>query len=95
MLTLGATRACAGYLLNQDRVLSLFAGFSLVPALMMPYFQPWYLPFFFIYPLFARSKRSAAVVLVWVIFMAVVLAFGGLSYNPLTILDNMRRILKL
>jgi hypothetical protein len=94
LLTLFATLTCAVYLLNKSRLLSLFMVFSLLPAFTMPYFQPWYLPFFFVYPLIPQSKRSLQVTLVWLIFIVFVLSFGGLSYNPLAIIDNVRRILK-
>ncbi len=95
LLTSCVTIVCAGYLLNKSKLVSLFMVFSLLPALTMPYFQPWYLPFFFVYPLIPQSKRSLEVTLFWLIFMAIVLSFGGLSYNPLAILDNIRRILRL
>jgi hypothetical protein len=95
LLTLSVTLVCAGYLLNKSRVMSLFMVFSLLPAFIMPYFQSWYLPFFFVYPLIPQSKRSLEVTLMWLVFMVFVLSFGGLSYNPLAILDNIRRILGL
>jgi len=95
LLTLGATLACAGYLLNRSRMVALFTVFSLLPIFSMPYFQPWYLPVFFIYPLIPQSKRSLQVTLIWLSFIIIVLSFGGLSYNPLIILDNIRRILKI
>ena len=95
LLTLSVTLVCAGYLLNKSRLMSLFMVFSLLPAFVMPYFQPWYLPFFFVYPLIPQSKRSLEVTLVWLVFMVFVLSFGGLSYNPLAVLDNIRRILHL
>ena len=91
--TLAVTLASAVYLLKRNRLVSLFMVFALVPAFMMPYFQPWYLPFFFVYPLISQSEQSLQVTLVWLIFMSFILAFGGLAYNPLAILDNIRRIL--
>jgi hypothetical protein len=94
LLTLGVTLTCTVYLLNRSRLLSLFMVFSLLPAFTMPYFQPWYLPLFFVYTLIPQSKRSLQVTLVWLIFIVFVLSFGGLSYNPLAITDNIRRILK-
>ena len=95
MLTLFGTIACSLYLLNRSRVVALFALFSLLPIFTMPYFQPWYLPVFFVYPLIPQSKRSLLVTLIWLTFIVVVLSFGGLSYNPLAILENIRRILKI
>jgi hypothetical protein len=94
LLTLSVTLVCSGYLLNKNRLMSMAMLFSLLPAFTMPYFQPWYLPFFFVYPLIPQSKRSLEVTMLWLIFMLFVLSFGGLSYNPLAILDNVRRIFK-
>jgi hypothetical protein len=94
LLTLSVTLVFSGYLLNKNRLMSMVMLFSLLPAFTMPYFQPWYLPFFFVYPLIPQSKRSLEVTLMWLIFMLFVLSFGGLSYNPLAILDNVRRIFK-
>ncbi|MCW4010783.1 MAG: hypothetical protein NWF05_09220 [Candidatus Bathyarchaeota archaeon] len=91
--TLVVTLTCAVYLLNRNRLMSLFAVFTLLPAFTMPYFQVWYLPFFFVYPLIPQSKRSMEVTMGWLIFMVLVLSFGGLAFNPLTILDNIRRVL--
>ncbi len=94
LLTLSVTLFCSAYLLNKNRLMSMAMLFSLLPAFTMPYFQPWYLPFFFVYPLIPQSKRSLEVTMLWLIFMLFVLSFGGLSYNPLAILDNVRRIFK-
>jgi hypothetical protein len=95
LLTLAVTLACSAYLLKDNRVIALFAVFSLLPIFSMPYFQPWYLPVFFVYPLIPQSKRSLQVTLAWLVFMVLMLSFGGLSFNPLVILDNIRRILKI
>jgi len=95
LLTLSVTLACSAYLLNRNRIIALFAVFSLLPIFSMPYFQPWYLPVFFVYPLIPQSKRSLQVTLAWLVFMVLILSFGGLSFNPLAILDNIRRILKI
>jgi hypothetical protein len=93
VLTLGVTLTCCLYLRNESRLISLSILFSLIPAFMMPYFQPWYLPFFFLYPLIQQSKRSIVITMIWLVFIVFVLSFGGLSYNPLAILDNIGRIL--
>jgi hypothetical protein len=95
LLTLVVTLVFAFYQLKESRLVSLFAIFSLLPIFSMPYFQPWYLPFFFVYPLLPQSKRSLQVTLVWLFFITFVLSFGGLSYNPLAIIDNIRRILRI
>ena len=95
LLTLGVTLGCAIYLLNKSRLMSLSMIFSLLPIFSMPYFQPWYLPFFFVYPLIPQPKRSLEVTLLWLIFIVFMLSFGGLSYDPLAILNNIRRIIGL
>lgn len=93
LLTFGVTLICAVYLLNRSRLVSLFMFFSLLPCFTMPYFQSWYLPFFFVYLLFPKEKRALQVTVIWLVFMAVVLSFGGLAYNPMILLDNIRRVL--
>jgi hypothetical protein len=93
MLTLTITLVSAIYLLNRSRIVSLFMIFALAPTLLMPYFQPWYLPLFFVYLLVPQEKRSKQVTLIWIVLISFTLAFGGLAYNPLAILDNVRRIL--
>jgi hypothetical protein len=95
LLTLFVTLSCALYLLSKSRLVSFFMVFSLLPVFSMPYFQPWYLPFFFVYILIPQSKHSLTVTLIWLIFITIVLSFGGLAYNPLAIIDNIRRILNL
>jgi hypothetical protein len=95
LLTLAVTLISAVYLLNKSRLISLFAVFSLLPCFTMPYFQPWYLPFFFVYPLIPQQKHTLEVTMVWLIFMVIVLSFGGSSYNPVQILDNVRKLLNL
>ena len=93
LLTLSVTLVCAVYLLNRSRIVSLFMVFSLLPCFTMPYFQSWYMPFFFGYLLFPKEKRALEVTVIWVVFMAIVLSFGGLAYNPVQLLDNIRRVL--
>ena len=94
LLTLLVTIISALYLLHKNSLVSLFMVFSLLPSFLMPYFQPWYLSFFFIYMLFPTKKKASAVAMFWLIFMTIVLSFGGLAYNPILIIDNIRRILK-
>ncbi len=95
MLTLTLTIVSSVYLISRSRITPLFMIFALAPAFMMPYFQPWYLPFFFVYLLVPQEKRSRQVTLVWIVFISFILAFGGLAYNPLGIFDSVRRILGL
>ncbi|MCX8149966.1 MAG: hypothetical protein N3D85_00435 [Candidatus Bathyarchaeota archaeon] len=93
LLTVFVTLICAVYLLNRSSLVSLFMFFSLFPCFSMPYFQVWYLPSFFVYLLFPREKRTLEVTIIWVIFMAVVLTFGGFVYSPLTLFENIRQVI--
>jgi hypothetical protein len=95
LLTLTVTLILAVYLQNRSRLTSLFMVFSLLPCFTMPYFQPWYLPFFFVIALFPREKRALEVTVAWLVFMVIVLSYGGFSFNPVQLLDNIRRVLGL
>jgi hypothetical protein len=95
LLTLAVTLTAAVYLWSRSRWVSVFMVFSLLPCFTMPYFQPWYLPTFFLYPLIARDKQSLRVTVAWLAYMVIVLSFGGLSFNPVHLLDNFRRVLNL
>lgn len=76
LLTLAVTLTYAVYMLNKNSLLSLLAFFMLLPSFMLPYFQNWYLPFFFIYALIPQRKKELEITLVWLIFMIVILSFG-------------------
>jgi hypothetical protein len=93
LLFVGITLFVSVRLMNKSRLVSLFAVFSLLPCLTMPYFQPWYMPLFFVYLLIPQNKHSLQITIVWIVFVAIVLSFGGLSYNPLFILDRVRGVL--
>ena len=93
LLTLSVTLGFAAYLLNKSSLISLLMVSSLLPIFTMPYFQPWYLPFFFIFPLIPQPKRSLEVTLVWLVFIVLTLSFGGVSYNPLLILNDIKKII--
>jgi hypothetical protein len=67
--------------------------FSLIPFFTLPYFQVWYLPYFFVYLLIPQPKRSMEVTLLWVTVMVFVISFGGISYNPAAIADHIRTVL--
>jgi hypothetical protein len=95
LLTLAATLAFAVYMLNKNSLLSLSALFMLLPSFMLPYFQNWYLPFIFIYVLIPQQKKELEVTMVWLLFMIVVLSFGGVSFNPLQIFGALKSLLKL
>jgi len=87
MLTLAVTLVYALYMLNKNGLLSLLAVFLLLPSFMLPYFQNWYLPYIFVYVLIPQRKKELEVTMVWLIFMIVVLSFGGTAFNPLQILS--------
>jgi len=93
LLTLTVTLLSAIYLLHKNSLISLVAIFTLLPSFTMPYFQPWYLPFFFVYALIPKQKKAVEVTMLWLIFVMTILSFGGLSYNPLQFLDNLKKAL--
>jgi hypothetical protein len=95
LLTLTVTLLFAIYLLNKNPLISLSAIFILLPSFTMPYFQLWYLPFFFGYALIPKQKREMEVTMIWLIFMMAMLSFGGVSFNPLHVLDGWKRVLEL
>jgi hypothetical protein len=76
LLTLAVTLTYAVYMLKKNSLLSLLAFFMLLPSFMLPYFQNWYLPFFFIYALIPQRKKESEITLGWLIFMIVILSFG-------------------
>jgi hypothetical protein len=93
LLTLTVTLLSAIYLLHKNSLISLVAIFTLLPSFTMPYFQLWYLPFFFVYALIPKQKKAVEVTMLWLIFVMTILSFGGLSYNPLQFLDNLKKAL--
>jgi hypothetical protein len=95
LLTLTVTLLFASYMLNKNPLLSLSAIFILLPSFTMPYFQIWYMPFFFAFALIPKQKREVEVTMLWLIFIVTVLSFGGISFNPLHVLDGWKRVLGL
>jgi len=95
LLTLTVTLLFAVYLLNKNPLISLSAIFILLPSFTMPYFQLWYLSFFFAFVLIPKQKREVEVTMLWLIFIVAVLSFGGISFNPLHVLDGWKRVLGL
>jgi hypothetical protein len=95
LLTLTVTLLFAIYMLNKNPLLSLSAIFILLPSFTMPYFQIWYMPFFFAFALIPKQKREAEATMLWLIFIVAVLSFGGISFNPLHVLDGWKRVLGL
>jgi len=95
LLTLTVTLLFAVYLLNKNPLLSLSAIFILLPSFTLPYFQIWYMPFFFAFALIPKQKRVVEVTMLWLIFMVAVLSFGGISFNSLHVLEGWKRVLGL
>ena len=95
VITLVATLAYAVYMFNKNNLLSLSAFFLLLPSFMLPYFQNWYLPFFFIYALIPQQKKELEVTMLWLIFMIFVLSFGGVAFSPLQIFAGLKTLLNL
>jgi predicted membrane metal-binding protein len=80
---------------NKNPLLSFSAIFLLLPCFTMPYFQIWYVPFLFGYALIPQKKREKELTVLWLIFMTAMLSFGGVSFNPLNILDGWKKVLGL
>jgi len=95
LLTLSVTLLFAVYMLKRNPLLSISALFILAPSFTMPYFQIWYLPFFFVYALIPQQKKEREFTLLWLIFMMAVLSFGGVAFNPLHVFDGWRKVLGL
>lgn len=95
LLALTGTLIYAIYMFNKNSLLSISALFLLVPSFMLPYFQNWYLPFIFIYILIPQRRDEFTATGIWLIFLLVMLSFGGAAFNPLMIIDNFRATLHL
>ena len=95
LLTLALTLLFAIYMLKRNPLLSISALFILAPSFTMPYFQIWYLPFFFVYALIPQQKREREVTLLWLMFMMAMLSFGGVAFDPLHVIDGWRKLLGL
>jgi hypothetical protein len=80
LLTLAVTLVYAAYMLNKNSLLSLSAIFLLLPSFILPYFQYWYIPYFFVYTLIPQRKKELEVTVLWLLFMVIMLCFSG---NPL------------
>jgi hypothetical protein len=95
LLTLAVALLFMVYMRKKNPFLALSAIFILLPSYTMPYFQIWYLPFFFGYALIPNQKRQMEVTILWLIFIAAVLSFGGISFNSLRVLEGWKRVLGL
>jgi hypothetical protein len=94
LLTLTGTVVYAAYMLNKNKLMSLSAVFLLLPSFMLPYFQNWYLPYFFVYVLIPQRKNEFTATLIWLIFMVVVLSYGGSGFNPALLTSHFDSMLK-
>ncbi len=92
LLTLVVTLVYAAYMLNKNSLLSVSAIFLLLPSFMLPYFQYWYIPYFFVYALIPQHKKELEITVLWLMFMIVMLCFSG---NPLQIFSSFQGILKI
>jgi hypothetical protein len=45
--------------------------------------------------LIPQQKKELGITMMWLVFMIVVLSFGGVSFNPLQIFDNLKGLLRL
>jgi hypothetical protein len=95
LLTLAATLAYAFYMLNKNSLLLLSALFLLLPSFTLPYFQNWYIPYFFVYILIPQRKTELGVTMIWLIIMIALLAFSGMPLLPQQIVNNIQSMLKI
>jgi hypothetical protein len=95
LLTLAATLAYAFYMLNKNSLLLLSALFLLLPSFTLPYFQNWYIPYFFVYILIPQRKTELGVTMIWLIIMIALLAFSGMPLLPQQIVNNIQSLLKI
>lgn len=95
LLTLAGTLFFAVYLRRRNPLISMSAVFLLLPSFTMPFFQIWYLPFFFGYALIPQQKRDMEATMIWLIFMVAMLSFSGISFDPLRLLDGWKNVLGL
>ncbi len=94
-LNLAMTLLFAVYMRKRNPLISLSAIFLLLPSYTMPFFQIWYLPFFFGYALLPQPKRDMEVTMLWLLFIMAILAAGLISFNPTLILEGWVRVLGL
>jgi hypothetical protein len=90
LFTLGATLCYATYMFNKNNLLSFSSILLLLPSFMLPYFQNWYLPFVFVYILIPQNRREIEATIIWLVFMVALLSFGGSSFDPFRILNNLQ-----
>jgi len=94
-LTLTATLVYAHYMLNRNSILSLSAIFLLLPSFTLPYFQNWYIPYFFVYILIPQRKTELGITIIWLIIMISLLAFSGMPFNPQQSVNHIQSLFKI
>jgi hypothetical protein len=94
-LTLATTLVYAFYMLNKNSLLSLSSLFLLLPSFTLPYFQNWYIPYFFVYILIPQRKIELVITMIWLIIMIALLAFSGMPLLPQQIIKNIQSLLKI
>lgn len=82
------------YMLNKNKLLSLSAVFLLLPSFLLPYFQNWYLPYLFVYVLIPERKNEFTATMIWMIFMVVLLSYGGSGFNPQVLVTHFESMVK-
>ncbi len=95
LLTLAVTLVYTFYMLNRNSLLSLSALFLLLPSFTLPYFQNWYIPYFFVYILIPQRKTELGVTMIWLIIMIALLAFSGMPLLPQQIIKSIQSLLKI
>lgn len=83
LLTLAVVLSYSVYMFNRNSLLSLSALFLLIPSFLLPYFQNWYMPFVFVYALIPQRKNELEATTLLLVFLVVVLAISGSSYQPI------------
>ncbi|MBN1358452.1 hypothetical protein JW988_06755 [Candidatus Bathyarchaeota archaeon] len=94
LLTLAVTLLFAIYMRKRNPLIALSSVFLIFPLFTMPFFQIWYLPFLFGYTLLPQKKRDMELTMIWLVFIMAMLGFGGISFNPVHVLDGWARILR-
>jgi hypothetical protein len=92
ILTLVITFVYAAYVYRRNSLMAFSAMFMLLPCFMLPYVQNWYIPFLFVYILVPTEKRVLVATMGWLVFLVVMLSFGGASFNPFLIIDNIKAL---
>lgn len=91
---LAATALYSIYMYRRNLLLSLSALFLLVPVCLLPYFQNWYLPFLFAYMLIPHEKAQFSATMLWLVFVAFMLSFGGSGLNPQVLVEHFQTMIK-